>query len=115
MRAAFALAVAVMATPAFAHWKSKFANTDPAIQKWYKEQTDTNGNSCCADADAHSYYGPYILNKDGSVTINTKNGRDVIPASKVLIGPNPTGHAVWWYDQGPWGHYDFCFAIGTLG
>jgi hypothetical protein len=32
----------------------------------------------------------------------------------VLKGPNPTGHAVWWYLEVGSQHRDYCFAPGTL-
>jgi hypothetical protein len=39
-----------------------------------------------------------------------------IEAYKVLDGPNPTGHAVWWYlDHGDWGITTFCLALGAKG
>jgi hypothetical protein len=33
----------------------------------------------------------------------------------VLDGPNPTGHAVWWFAEGTNYHTDYCFAPGGQG
>lgn len=105
---------APVAHEAFATWKMKYANADPKIQTWYKKQHNANGQWCCDEADGHPYYGAYTLNADGSVTLHLKSGDRILPAYMVLTGPNPTGHAVWWYVGYAGGHTDFCFAPGTL-
>lgn len=82
-------------------------NNSP-YKDWFSSQSNALGQFCCNEADGHPYLGDYILNHDGSVTLA---GGHVIPTEKVLKGPNPTGHAVWWHiDQ-----TDYCFSPGTLG
>ena len=92
-----------------AHWKSDYSETQYAA--WYSAQKDANGRSCCDVADAHAYYGDYVLNPDGSISI----GLHRIRAFMVLKGPNPLGHAVWWYSETD-SHelVDYCFAPGDL-
>ena len=54
------------------------------------------------------------INPDGSVLLKSGAIPYRIDAYKVLDGPNPTGHAVWWYlDYGDWGITTFCFAPGA--
>ena len=52
--------------------------------------------------------------EDGSVVLNYEGQRYVIPDQLVLKGTNPTGHAVWWFLEGPTGRTTYCFAPGTL-
>src|SRR6202041_1631673 len=62
------------------------------------------------------YFGDYAINLDGSVLLKSGAIPYRIEAYKVPDGPNPTGHAVWWYlDYGGWGITTFCFAPGTGG
>ena len=86
---------------ALARWNPIYARQPISIQKWYAEQHNSTGQWCCDKNDGHPYFGGYTLNKDGSVTLDLKSGKHVISADKVLTGPNPTGHAVWWYVVGP--------------
>ena len=101
----------LLVSPAVARWQPQYAQNPPRIQKWYQQQRNGHGSSCCAEADGHDYYGPVTFNSDGSVTL--VNGH-VLPAYMVLMGTNPTGHAVWWYIEGPSGHTDYCFIPGSL-
>lgn len=105
----FALLALVLASsmPAMARWKPEYAKVPANILDWYKSQHNALGTWCCSKADGHAYYGTYKINKDGSVTL--ANGHK-IPSFKVLKGPNPTGHAVWWRLEG----HDYCFALGPL-
>lgn len=96
---------------AAARWKPDYVSADPKIQAWYHDQHNDKGEWCCDESDGHPFYGAYVLNKDGSVTLVTEKGLHSIPSYKVLKGPNPTGHAVWWFDS----NRDYCFAPGTLG
>lgn len=106
--------ILVCSVMAQARWKPEYASADPAIQKWFNDQKNATGDRCCDESDGHRYDGQYTMNPDGSVTLHLKEGARVLPKAKVLLGPNPTGHAVWWYIAGPGWHTDFCFAPGTL-
>jgi hypothetical protein len=86
----------------------RYANTPNA--EWYRSQHNSQGQWCCNEADGHPYEGNYTMNSDGSVSVEGHR----IEAAKVLNGVNPTGHAVWWYLDGPNGRTSFCFAPGTL-
>jgi hypothetical protein len=99
-----------------AKWKPEYAKVDPKIAEWYRSQHNAQGQWCCNESDGHPYFGGYTINKDGSVTLDLAGGRKhTIPAYMVITGPNPTGHAVWWYLETNDGtHTDFCFALGTL-
>ncbi|MGA7973635.1 MAG: hypothetical protein WCA36_12595 [Pseudolabrys sp.] len=115
MAGLFGVAYAVMtAAPVSARWQPEYANSDHNIQAWYKSQHNSQGQWCCDESDGHPYFGAYTLNKDGSITLDLKSGKRTIPAFMVLSGPNPTGHAVWWYVETGDLHADFCFAPGTL-
>ena len=79
--------------------------------EWYESQRNKAGSSYCLEADAHDYFGDYAINLDGSVLLKSGAIPYRIEAYKVLDGPNPTGHALWWYlDYGDWGITTFCFA-----
>ena len=66
------------------------------------------------DADGHPFYGSYVINADGSVTIDLESGERTLPAYMVLPGPNPTGHAIYWYKDYGTARIDYCFSPGTL-
>ena len=107
-----ALAIA-LSGPAIARWQPQFSRAPLNIQKWYHDQHNAQGQWCCDKSDGHPYYGNYTVNADGSVVLDLKAGKVKIPSFKVLTGPNPTGHAVWWYSN----FYDgsvmtYCFALG---
>ena len=94
---------------AFAHDHAR-----PELDGWYSSQRNSVGQWCCNGDDQHAYEGDYTINKDGSVTVTDENGAPyTIEAYKVLTGPNPTGHPVWWYIEGMNGKNTFCFALGT--
>jgi hypothetical protein len=100
-------------------YSGQYANVPPAIKKWYGEQRNKAGGSCCEHADGHDFYGYYKLNDDGSVEFDADGQHRKLPAYMVLDGPNPTGHAVWWWidwqtDIGTI-HSDYCFALGAGG
>ena len=100
---------------ALARWQPSYANADPKIQAWYKGQHNKQGQWCCDEADGHPFFGGYTLNKDGSVTLDLASGKRTLPSFMVITGPNPTGHAVWWYvGDDPASRTDFCFAPGSL-
>lgn len=101
---------------AAARWKPEYAKADPEIRAWYRSQHNAQGQWCCDESDGHPFFGGYTLNKAGSVTLDLAGGRKhTIPAYMVIAGPNPTGHAVWWFlIDGAGNHTDFCFAPGTL-
>ncbi len=102
------------APPVMARWKPEYAKSDPKIQAWYKGQHNAQGQWCCDESDGHPFFGSYTINKDGSVTLDLKSGKRTLPAYMVISGPNPTGHAVWWFLDTGQSHTDFCFAPGTL-
>jgi hypothetical protein len=112
----FALIGLVLAAQhAQARWKPEYAKVDPEIQAWYKSQHNAQGQWCCDESDGHPFFGTYTINNDGSVTLDLAAGKKhTIPAYMVITGPNPTGHAVWWYLETSGNHTDFCFAPGTL-
>lgn len=102
------------AAPVMARWKPEYAKVDPKIQAWYKSQHNAQGQWCCDESDGHRYDGSYTMNQDGSVTLHLASGPRTLPAYMVLSGPNPTGHAVYWYLDTGDTRTDFCFAPGTL-
>lgn len=98
--------------PAHAHWTGTVA--DPAIASWYKDQHNSAGQWCCDESDGHPYFGEWSANEDGSVTVELNGKKHVLPKHMILTGPNPTGHAVWWFTDVEGVHMDYCFAPGTL-
>jgi hypothetical protein len=93
-------------------YPGQYANVQPDLRKWYEDQHNGEGLQCCAESDAHDFYGDYTLYEDGSVEFEADGVRQHIPAYQVLTGPNPTGHAVWWRnDSGG----SYCFALGPGG
>lgn len=111
-----AFAAWIAAGGAAAKWKPEYANSDPKIRAWYRSQRNAQGQWCCDESDGHPFHSRYDINKDGSVTLHLDGGKKhTIPAYMVITGPNPTGHAVWWYlETSDGNHTDFCFAPGTL-
>ncbi len=104
MRAAIITAVFVAATaPAQAKWKAQYADSPNAT--WYQDQKDCGGKSCCGLADGEAYHGGYELRPDGSAILGDGTKID---ACRVLSGPNPTGHAIWWHS----GARTYCFSPG---
>ena len=95
---------------AHARWKPEYDNSP--YRSWFEQQHDRKGWSCCERSDAHPAYNAYIKRGRWYVPIDGIH-HEVLP-HQLLDGPNPTGHAVVWYD----GHGDsitiFCFAPGTL-
>lgn len=79
--------------------------------EWYGQQHNENGEWCCDKSDGHAYYGAVTINPDGSIILD---GGHKLPAYMVLKGPNPTGHAVWWFTENAGGHTDYCFSPGML-
>lgn len=82
--------------------------------EWFKSQHNSEGQWCCDESDGHRYDGAYGFNEDGSVTVSLDGKPHVLPKHMVLTGPNPTGHAVWWFSDAGGVHRDYCFAPGTL-
>lgn len=79
-------------------------------KKWFSEQKNSVGMSCCDESDGHLYYGEYKINEDGSVTADGHT----IESYKVLKSANPTGAAVWWYTENGYGRVTYCFSPGPL-
>lgn len=79
-------------------------------KKWFSEQKNEAGMSCCDEADGHIYEGDYKINPDGSVEAEGHK----IEAYKVLKTHNPTGKAVWWYIENGYGRTTYCFSPGSL-
>lgn len=95
---------------ASARWKAEYAGSPWA--NWFSSRYDGHGNYCCDQSDGHFFDGGYEVLKDGSVKISS----EIIPAWKVLSGPNPTHRAIWWYaGKVPGDHTTYCFALGPLG
>ena len=110
------LCLGLLTLSAQARWKQEYANLPDDIKQWYASQRNKNGSWCCNNADGHDFYGGYSLNEDGSVEFDADGAHHRLPAYMVLDGPNPTGHAVWWYlDLTGGGHMDYCFALGPAG
>lgn len=91
----------------------KYVNSP--LSEWYSVQHNKVGNFCCDKADAHDFYGSYQLDSDGSVEFAANGTHYHLSSDLVLSGPNPTGHAVWWYAEGKGWHNDYCFALGPEG
>ena len=105
---------ALATTPSIAKWKKQYDKLSPEIRAWYKSQRNANDQLCCDQADGHHYFGKYRLIAFGNVELQLNGQPYILPSYMVLKGPNPTGHAVWWYTDGPGGHIDYCFAPGSL-
>jgi len=98
-----------------AHGKNLDGRYDNAPNReWYESQHNAKGQWCCNESDGHPYFGDYSLSEDGSVVLDYEGQHYVIPDQLVLKGTNPTGHAVWWFLEGPTGRTTYCFAPGTL-
>lgn len=91
------------------HW----SGAPGPMAHWYASQHNKNGQFCCSEADGHDFYGAYTTNPDGSVEFDVNGVHHKLPAYMILDGPNPTGHAVWWYGV-DWNHnlVSYCFALG---
>jgi len=114
-RSGFAiLAVLAGASPALARWKAEYARAPLQLRSWFENQHNARGQSCCLDADGHAFYGAYVINPNGSVTLDLARGTRTLPAYMVLPGPNPTGHAIYWYKDYGTARIDYCFSPGTL-
>lgn len=100
-------------------WKPEYAQSDPKLLQWYQNAKDAKGNGCCSDADGHAYYGNVATEPDGSVIVEENGKLYKVEKDKVLTGPNPTGHAVWWYydytgyEPGTVTRTTRCFALGS--
>jgi hypothetical protein len=112
---ALSAAALVACGAASAKWKPEYGKAAPEVQAWFKQQHNSRGEWCCNESDGHPYYGDYKINDDGSVTVDLNGDAHTLPAYMILKGPNPTGHAVWWYLDVGQTHRDYCFAPGTLG
>lgn len=99
---------------AHARWKPAYGQAPLEVRQWFTSQHNAQGQWCCDESDGHAFFGSYTLNEDGSVTLHLAAGARTLPDYMVLKGPNPTGHAVWWYRDSGSSHTDFCFAPGTL-
>ena len=88
--------------------------TDAPNREWYESQHNAKGQWCCNESGGHPCFGDYTFREDGSVFLNYEGQRYVIPDTLVLKGTNRTGHAVWWFLEGPTGRTTHCFALGTL-
>jgi hypothetical protein len=96
---------------AIARYKPEYASQAPEVQAWYEQQHNAKGEWCCNNSDGHPYYGDVKMLPDGGVELD---GGVKIPAYMVLSGPNPTGHAVWWYLDVGAQHRSYCFALPSL-
>jgi hypothetical protein len=87
---------------------------DSPHREWFKNQHNSEGQWCCDESDGHPFYGKYVINADGSVTAFDGQQKFQIEKYKVLIGPNPTGSAVWWFIGDGAARTTFCFSPGSL-
>ena len=104
---------AAICSAAEARWSGRYGSS-PELRGWFEQQQNSRGQSCCYEGDGHPFYGSYAINPDGSVTLQLRRGSRTLPAYMVLRGPNPTGHAVYWYRDYGTVRLDYCFAPGTL-
>jgi hypothetical protein len=89
-----------------ARWKPQY--TDSRYAEWFQQQRKKQGLSCCDRGNAHPVYDTYIKQGKWHVPIR---GRDYeIEPHQFLNGPNPTGHAVVWYDRAGIYVLIYCFA-----
>ncbi|WP_407146219.1 hypothetical protein [Bradyrhizobium sp. ORS 86] len=101
--------LALAASPLFARDPDgRYANSP--LHSWYESQHNSVGQWCCNEADGHAYFGDYTVKEDGSVVADGHT----IEAYKVLSGPNPTGHAVWWFTENAYGRMTYCFIPGSM-
>ncbi|MCP3467016.1 MULTISPECIES: hypothetical protein [unclassified Bradyrhizobium] len=89
---ALMMLIAVMVTDSHAKGGPCEGNS-PEISEWFSSQHNALGGWCCNDADGHRYYGDYVLNSDGSVTISpgTPDAHQ-IESYKVLSRHKPDRH-----------------------
>jgi hypothetical protein len=105
--------IVLLMTPAMAHNYGLY--NDSVLSAWYANQKNMRGEYCCNKADGHDFYGNYSLNAD-TVEFDADGVHYILPNYMVLLGPNPTGHAVWWYITNPDGSkISYCFAVGPQG
>ena len=113
LAAAIALASGILTAavgPAQARWKPEYANSPN--RAWFAQQHDGKGWSCCDHADAHAVYDAYISH--GKWYVPVEGVHYEIQPHQLLDGPNPTGHAIIWYD-GAGDHVTiFCFSPGPM-
>ncbi len=95
---------------AAARWKSEFVNAPH--RAWYAAQRDKQGWSCCDQGDAHAVFDAYL--RHGKWIVPIDGIQHEIEPDQLLDGPNPTGHAVVWYDGADDHVTIFCFAPGSL-
>ena|SRR6185437_12877616 len=97
-------------------WKAAYADGSANVIEWYSAQHNAIGQRCCDEADGHSFYQEYAFDKNGGVESDFRGSHYHLPRWMVLHGPNPTGHAVWWYmDRFDGVRTDYCFAPGSGG
>jgi hypothetical protein len=108
MRTIIALAIALASTAALARDDGRYANSPN--KEWFSNQRNSVGQWCCNEADGHFYEGDYEIKADGSIEAEGHT----IEAYKVLKDANPTGRAVWWYVDTPYGRNTFCFIPGPM-
>jgi hypothetical protein len=99
------------------------------VADWFKSQRNPMGQFCCDKSDGHFFYGDYTPNPDGSIDLTDPDDGSHYHIDKdyVLIGPNPTGAAIWWYepvkgdpiegydtDGRPMAKWTYCFAPGGM-
>lgn len=106
--------VIMIARGAHARPGPQYAGAAPAVKEWFESRRNRHGDYCCNEADGHPFFGRYDMNADGSVTIWAGTGAIRLPPHMLVEGPNPTGHAVWWYDDSGSSRTDYCFAPGPL-
>jgi len=115
MFCATALFLDLFIVAAEAKWKPQYADTDPVIAQWYRGLSSKAGGFCCDQSDGHDFFGDYKLHSDGSVEFDAIGAHFHIEADYVVNVANPTGHAVWFYNDYGRGRITYCFVPGAGG
>jgi hypothetical protein len=92
-------------------YKPEYADLPESTKLWYKKLHAPSGQWCCDESDGHPYFGNYDPLPDGGVRLGDGT---VVPPSNVVITANPTGHAVWFYNDIDGTRHTYCFVPGTL-
>ena len=107
----------LLTTPALADPPPNVDLNSP-LHKWFHAQHSVNGIWCCDISDGH-----VLSDEDWRMASDAYevriNGEWIRVPEKALRdpngGPNPTGHAIAWYNISEYGVMLYCFAPGWQG